>query len=177
MNKILFVGGVHGVGKTYFCRGLVNDHGFVHYSASELIANQKKQSFDNSKRVAQVNENQYFLIRVIEELFIDDDEILLIDGHFCLFNQASQIVRIPEQIFGDLSPAGVILLVDHPESIYNRLISRDHVSPLSLDLIESLQQEEINHGKEVTLKLQIPFQLFSTIEGRGEVDLFIQNII
>jgi adenylate kinase len=176
MSRVLFVSGGHGVGKTYFCKSLVNDYQFIHHSASELIASKKNQSFDSSKRVGQINENQDFLMQAIEELGLGDT-ILLLDGHFCVLNKSGEIVKIPEQTYVNLSPIGIILLIDDPESIHKRLTDRDNVQALNIDLIESLQREELSHAKEISSKLQIPLCVYSVQENRSEVDRFIQHTI
>ncbi len=176
MNRVLFVSGVHGVGKTYFCRNLVNDYKFIHHSASQLISSKKNQHFDSGKRVSQINENQDLLMMAIEELSLDE-EILLLDGHFCLLNVSGEIVRLPEQTYVNISPIAIILLIDNPESIHKRLMDRDKVQALNIILIDSLQQEEISYAKEISSKLNIPLCIFSLNENRSEIDKFIQSII
>lgn len=176
MSRILFVSGGHGVGKTYFCRRLANDYQFVHHSASQLIASKKNQSFDSSKRVDQINENQDFLMMAIEELNLDDD-ILLLDGHFCILNKSGDIVRLPEQTYVNISPIGIILLVDNPESIHKRLKERDNILAWNINLVDSLQKEELSHAEAISSKLEIPLCIFSVNQNRSEVDRFIQSII
>ncbi|GAC43371.1 adenylate kinase and related kinase [Paenibacillus popilliae ATCC 14706] len=65
MNNIIFVSGVHGVGKTQFCRELTNDYQLIHHTASLLIASKKQKHFDISKRVSHITENQDYLIEAI----------------------------------------------------------------------------------------------------------------
>ena len=42
--NINFIGGIHGVGKTTFCKLLTERIGYLHYSASSLIKEYKKRN-------------------------------------------------------------------------------------------------------------------------------------
>ncbi|EFO2713906.1 AAA family ATPase, partial [Escherichia coli] len=49
---LIFIAGVHGVGKGYLCSFAKDDFGVTHVSASELIKNNSNIKFDNSKLTA-----------------------------------------------------------------------------------------------------------------------------
>ena len=53
--NINFIGGIHGVGKTTFCKLLTERIGYLHYSASSLIKEYK--NLEKDKKVDKVNEN------------------------------------------------------------------------------------------------------------------------
>lgn len=46
---MIFISGIHGVGKTYFCNIVKNELGFEAYSSSQLISQEKGKDFSNNK--------------------------------------------------------------------------------------------------------------------------------
>ncbi|WP_442602805.1 ATP-binding protein [Paenibacillus sp. KN14-4R] len=175
MEKVLFVSGGHGVGKTYFCKYLIDRYHFIHHAASKLISRSKEINFSNNKRIEGIPENQDVLIEAIEKLNLNG-EVLLLDGHFCLINLDSKVVRVPAHTFKNLSPKGIILLIDTVDNIHSRLNERDGSAALEKDLIEALQSEEINYGTEIAKSLGIPLLLYPVEESFVKVDEFIQKL-
>lgn len=53
---MIFVSGIHGVGKTYFCNLVKKKLGIKNYSASQLIAERRKKLF------WQINMSQILMI-------------------------------------------------------------------------------------------------------------------
>ena len=82
---MIFVSGIHGVGKTYFCNMIKEKLGIRNFSASQLIAEKRKRNFSVDKCVSDIDDNQLFLLDAINELRQAGEEFIL-DGHFCLFN-------------------------------------------------------------------------------------------
>lgn len=175
MEKVLFVSGGHGVGKTYFCKYLVDRYHFVHHAASKLISRSKDINFSDNKRFEGISENQDILIEAIEELNLNG-KVLLLDGHFCLINLDSEVVRVPANTFKNISPKGIILLVDTVDNIHSRLNERDGNAALEKDLIEALQSEEINYGTEIAKSLGIPLLIHPVKESLVKVDELIQKL-
>lgn len=65
---MIFVSGIHGVGKTYFCN-LVREKISIHsYSASQLIVAKQDKIFSVDKLVADINDNQKLLVEAVKEL-------------------------------------------------------------------------------------------------------------
>ena len=85
---MIFISGVHGVGKSYFCNLVKEATGIECYSASSLIKDRKKQGFPADKRVADIDENQLYLLVAVDDLRSSLGEFLL-DGHFCLLKTES----------------------------------------------------------------------------------------
>lgn len=157
MKKVIFVAGIHGVGKTTVCNYFSDHYKIPHYSASTLISERKMQYFSKNKKVEHIEENQDFLIEAIDSLDINDSYLLL-DGHFCLLNTEGKITRIPEKTFKKLSPIGIVVLVDSEENILLKIENRDGYRH-DITLITSLQQEELTYSKEVSDTLHIPYFL------------------
>lgn len=65
---MIFISGVHGVGKTYFCDMVKKELGINAYPASQLIAKKKKAGFDSSKLVSDIDKNQQYLLMAVKEL-------------------------------------------------------------------------------------------------------------
>ncbi|MNP58747.1 hypothetical protein D3C76_1536900 [compost metagenome] len=57
MNSLIFVAGIHGVGKTSWCNERSAHAVITYYSASTLIAQERNESFTTDKKVDQVEEN------------------------------------------------------------------------------------------------------------------------
>ncbi|GBG10267.1 hypothetical protein PAT3040_04989 [Paenibacillus agaridevorans] len=176
MAKILFVGGVHGVGKTYCCKELASRYDLIHRSASQLISAKMTIFFNSSKRVGQISENQEYLIEAIDELNLKESSLLL-DGHFCLLDQSGEIVRLPEETYFNLSPAAIILIIDHAESISGKLFKRDQIQAFSIELIETFQENEIKYAKDIAAKHQIPLYIHSVNENNEELHSFVENML
>ena len=100
---MVFVSGVHGVGKSYFCDILKKRLNISSHTASSLITERKKARFSTDKHVADIDINQLYLLEAVKELK-DRDEEFLLDGHFCLLDQTGKITRIPLETFIRLSP-------------------------------------------------------------------------
>ena len=140
-RRIIFVAGIHGVGKTTLCNELSSQFGIEHFSASSLIAKEKEEKYLHDKRVENVGENQDHLLVAINKSF-DSADWYLLDGHFCLLNRNNKITRIPYSTYEGISPMAVLVLFDEPFEIYSRLSSRDNAK-YEIALLKSLQEEEI----------------------------------
>lgn len=165
---MIFISGVHGVGKTYFCDMVKKELGINTYSASQLISEKKKVGFDNSKLVSDIDENQQYLLLAVEELrqnASNNTSDFILDGHFCLLDTGGAVTRIGVDTFTSLKPEAIILLTEKPEVISQRRKERDgkDVTPES---IKSFQTEEQKYVEEVAI--QIGAQLFVS---KGSEDL------
>lgn len=154
---MIFVSGIHGVGKNYLCNKLKETTGIRHYSASEIISTQKEKSFSANKLVENIDENQECLLPVVEYLKTKCN-LFLLDGHFCLTNDSGVIQRVPLKVFESLAPEAIILLTAEPEVIAERRKKRDGIS-LDLNNLKDFQNMEIEYAKEVAQRLNIPLIL------------------
>lgn len=168
---MIFISGVHGVGKSYFCNRVKEATGIECYSASSLIKERKKQAFSADKRVADIDENQLYLLAAVDDLRASVGEFLL-DGHFCLLNTDGVITRISLDTFTTLQPEAIVLLTEAPEIIAKRRQERDGVDHKASD-IKAFQDEEISYAKEVAELLQVPLKIST---GSTDVDNTIEFI-
>ena len=154
---MIFVSGVHGVGKSFFCSLAKKATGIECFSASTLIKEKKKQGFPADKWVADIDENQLDLLAAVDDLRVSLGEFLL-DGHFCLLNTEGVITRISLDTFTTLKPEAIILLTEDPKVIAKRRQERDGVEHKVSD-IKAFQDEEIAYAKEVAELLQVPLKI------------------
>jgi adenylate kinase len=170
---MIFISGVHGAGKSYFCNLVKEATGIECYSASSLIKEKKKQGFPADKRVADIDENQLYLLAAVDDLRASPGEFLL-DGHFCLLNKEGAITRIPLDTFTTLRPEAIILLTEDPEIIAQRRQERDGVEHKASD-IKAFQDEEVKYAGEVAELLQVPLKISTGSKDIENTIEFIRN--
>ncbi|MBU4525589.1 MAG: AAA family ATPase [Desulfomicrobium sp.] len=169
LHNIIFVGGVHGVGKTRFCSRLASTLNAEHVTASSLIAKHNKH-FKN-KTVSNIENNQLILADEIFKLETMRDVILL-DGHFCLLNENHNIENVPFATFTSISPKIALVLSDMPTLIAERLSSRDGWS-FSVEFINDFQEKEIKWADETCKSLDIPLKV---VDQSCSFDLLVQDV-
>ena len=168
---MVFISGVHGVGKSYFC-GVLNERlNISSHTASSLITEKKKARFTADKYVADIDINQLYLLEAVKELKGRNEEFLL-DGHFCLLDQTGKITRIPLETFISLSPDAIVLLTENPAVIAKRRKERDGVEYPIAD-IKAFQDEEVKYAQEVAELLHIPLKISS---GCSDIESTIEFI-
>ncbi len=168
---MIFISGVHGVGKSYFCNLIKDKLGIETYTASSLISERKKQPFAADKLVPDIDINQQFLLAAVDELRTSGTNFVL-DGHFCLLNQDGDITRIGIETFTTLKPDAILLLTETPEIIAQRRKSRDGLECHS-EGIRQAQEAEVSYAQEVAALLAV--DLFIST-GSQDVDAAIDFI-
>ena len=156
-RDIVFVGGIHGVGKSTICRRLCADLSLEYLSASVLIAGHKAETTtnnrDNGKLVANIDENQDVLLKALSGMTKSGLKCLM-DGHFTLFDSKKQIQRIPSATFAAIMPIVLIVLVDDPASILDRLSRRDG-NRYDLQSLTYMQEQELSYAKQIGMQLSL----------------------
>nr|VFK61483.1 MAG: adenylate kinase [Candidatus Kentron sp. UNK]VFK69103.1 MAG: adenylate kinase [Candidatus Kentron sp. UNK] len=153
-RNIIFIAGAHGVGKRHLCEQLAPRLDARHVAASDLIRN--RRTFGEAKAISGIDANQAILV---EELtaFKTTKSMVLLDGHFCLYNADFEIEPLPSEVFRALNVAYTVLLTCNPAEIMARLIKRDRkTSGFSLEKVERLQLAEQRHAREISEALHIP---------------------
>lgn len=153
-KNIIFLGGVHGVGKNTLCRASLNDTSIVALSSSEVLRWSEISPKEN-KKVKDINATQDRLIAGLRKM-IEFDRKYILDGHFCLLDKDGEVKRIPFETFRAINPSGIVVLTDSPSLIVKRLSERDNTK-YTTSLIDSFQKEEVEYAKEVSSILSIPF--------------------
>lgn len=159
-RKIVFVGGVHGVGKTTLCTKLSAQTGFTHYAASQLIKSLKAASISSdSKNVANIASNQNILLEALRA--VKESEILL-DGHFTILDSSGKPQPIGAKIFEEIAPSLLIMLWDDPGVIHERLRVRDGNKLGVAADIERHQNNEVSQARIVATALGVELHIVKT---------------
>ena len=177
MGNTIFVGGVHGVGKTSFCDSIYKQYKVASYSASAIIAKKAdkiKQRFSSDKRVEGISSNQDLLLIAVEELGLGDAWYML-DGHFCLIDKSGKVSRIPESTFLKLDVKGIIVLVDSVDAIVQRLMIRDGVTH-DAAFIDEFQDKEVRYSKEIAAQLGVPHLSYTNDGPLDTIEGFFRNL-
>lgn len=163
-NNIIFVGGIHGVGKGTFCKKIAKELDYVHLSASKVLK-WDEICVSKSKRVINFATTQERLINNLK-IIISEDKKYLLDGHFTLLDSGGKPQRIEETVFYEINPISIIVLSCVPQIIYERLSNRDCIK-YDLSTLEKMQKMEISFAKEISDKLNIP--LFIVNDGETTI--------
>lgn len=156
--SVIFLAGVHGVGKGFLGAPVAMSLGIDHLTASQLIRQEKgRATWDGDKRVAEVDDNQLALIRAVTRLHESRKRILL-DGHFVLRNASGDLTKLPPDVFAQLHLVGAILLTEEAAIISHRIADRDGIQA-SIKSIAELAVEEKLHAKNVCRQLNIPLTI------------------
>lgn len=169
---MIFISGIHGVGKTYFCSKIKEELDIESYSASQLIAQKRSHEFFKNKLVDNIDVNQHLLLEALKDLRHNKKEFIL-DGHFCLLNSDGEIARIPNKTFYELNPDLVVLLTEKPEIIADRRHKRDGISQ-EINKIQEFQNEEKTYAAEISQILNIPFIISNGAKDLGKIIEFIK---
>lgn len=151
-NGIIFIAGIHGVGKTTLCNMVKEKLNINTFSSSALIQKANKQKNFIDKHADDVKENQDILLQAIHQ-YIDEKNITMLDGHFILINGNNELEQVPVSTFEGMNIINVILIVDDPQQILERLVERDN-HKYNLEFIKKFQDEEIRWAKEVCKTIQ-----------------------
>lgn len=158
--SVIFLSGVHGVGKGFLGAPAARALGMDHLTASQLIREEKgRVTWETDKRVSEVDDNQSALIRAVARRRASGRDILL-DGHFVLRGPSGNLVPLAKEVFADLQLSGVILLTKDTQAIVDRLISRDGMA-VSSEFIAELAAEELAHANYVCNMLRLPLDVLN----------------
>lgn len=154
MKNIIFIGGIHGVGKGTICNEIALKTGSIHLSASQILKWEEISARDN-KLVKNIASTQSSLIKGLENL-IRTDEKYLLDGHFCLLNSNGIPSRIDEHFFDQINLKAIAIAIDVVEIIAKRLEARDG-KIYDVEVLNELQQMEVEYAKFLSDKYSIPY--------------------
>lgn len=169
---MIFVGGIHGVGKTYLCEKLKERRDLNSYSASLLISDLKQELFTANKKIEGIRQNQDLLVEAVKQL--KEQRLYLLDGHFCLLNKEGEVTKIPNTTFENLAPKSIIVITNSIEQIAKHLINRDQ-SHYDLKLLEDFQNQEVEYATEISQTLKIPLLVHPASNNLTELIAFIDH--
>jgi len=153
VKNIIFIGGVHGVGKGHICQIIKSNVNIIQLTASDILK-WKDISAIKNKLVEAINETQDLLILNLKKIAGKEKDYLL-DGHYCLLNQNGEGEKIPFKTFEDLNLSKLIIVFEDAKTIKQRLEIRDS-KEYDLEQITHFQNMEVNYAYEISQKLNLP---------------------
>ncbi|MBQ0795091.1 ATP-binding protein [Zhongshania sp.] len=153
MTCVVFLAGIHGVGKGHFAEYLCTEIKADVYSASALIKKEKKRRVDVSKFALDPDENQDSLVAAFSRMKLTSNVVVL-DGHFVLL-MTDGYFQIPLNTYREIGINLIIVKSLDVDTIYQRLISRDGASPEKA-VLEEMQEQEKARALSVAKALSIP---------------------
>lgn len=170
---VIFVAGVHAVGKTTACTQAADTLRIAHYAASSLIKAEKADAISaQGKAVIDLDGNQELLIRSVEKACIRHQGRIILDGHFTLLVSDGNIEALPISVFRALRIEGIVVFQDQPAEIAKRLQLRDQES-WHPDHIAKHQSAELVHAHAVSAELNIPLKLLAAFNSKGLTDTIV----
>jgi adenylate kinase len=167
--KVIFLAGVHGVGKGFLGTPVANSMGIAHLTASQLIREEKGQAtWGIDKKTSDLDNNQLALIRAVGQRRLTHPNILL-DGHFVLRNAQGVLTPLATAVFKELRLTGVILLTEESNIIVRRLAMRDKDMP-DIQVVSELAEAESAHARAVCNELGLPLAVIHAPTEAGLTD-------
>ena len=157
---MIFIGGIHGAGKSTLCNKVKNDFAIDSFTASQLIREVSGDMAGKNKLVKDVDDNQAKLIQQLKKY--SEKGHFILDGHFTLLNKKKNIEKIPVNVFQQMNPSHMFLIDTQPQTILERLQQRDSKT-YNITLINRMRAEEIQHAKTISEELNIPLYI---IDGK-----------
>lgn len=175
MRQVLFVGGIHGSGKGTLCSKLAKLFALQHFSASQLIGWAEINIDGRNKRVDDISHMQSRLLDGLNRIENNGQPIIL-DGHFTLIsNSDDSIKNVGLEVFKSINLLAVVVLTANAKEIKSRLRLRDG-KDYSIELLESMQDKEVQHGHFVSESLDVPF-LRITHDSIHKLEALVQKLI
>jgi adenylate kinase len=164
MPKVVFVGGVHGVGKSSMCAHAAERVGATHLTASTLISEAKQDAIAAAgKRAADVPGNQELLLKRFAERTSTVSGVVLLDGHYTILNAHGEAVRLGADLFAALGVSTFLCIRGDAEAIRARLADRDGHGP-SADDVSLHQQIELAQAAEVARQQGAELQVIEAFD-------------
>lgn len=171
---MIFIAGVHGVGKSTLSKKLEEELGIKCYRASSLIESGGNKNMPVNKEICNIDGNQKILEQKISQL-VNERGVFLLEGHLCLINGQGKIQQIPKDIFRKLQLEIIWVLVDDPEKIAMRNWDKSYLLS-SAEYISEFQNREITYGKEIAKYLDIPFVIIDNRDdGMNKIKGYIRE--
>ncbi|MDQ2108622.1 MULTISPECIES: ATP-binding protein [unclassified Vibrio] len=168
MSKIIFISGIHGVGKGTLCRSLKELVGYPIYACSDLIK-QNSSYIESCKIVSNAEKNQLALLAGLNKI---TEKVILLDGHFCLIGKNEQVIELDYETFDAIKPAKIVNVTCDEAIVNKRLKARDGEA-LSLKTLRSLQIAECNRAQDFASSRSIPLINFESGSDVNELITWI----
>ncbi len=157
VDNLIFVGGIHGVGKSKICQEICSELNLEYLSASNVLKWKEINEQSNSKIVKNVNNNQNRLLDGLKNILNNEKDYVL-EGHYCLLNKENKIENISSKIFQKIKPKSLFIILGELKEIKRRLKERDG-RDYEIDFLDRFQKKELDHAKILSKTLNIPLYI------------------
>lgn len=172
---MIFLGGVHGVGKTSMCAGVAETFDLRVVAAGAIIRAERHDALSDSRTaVTNVGGNQDLLVRGVQRLVKDAPGRYLMDGHFALRTLAGNIEEVDAKVFKAMAVSAFICLFDDPPEIALRLAARDGAVH-QVSRIADLQSAELRSAGAVACTLGLELKVVRAFDFRAFEDCLRQR--
>uniref|UniRef100_UPI00404927AB AAA family ATPase n=2 Tax=Flavobacterium sp. TaxID=239 RepID=UPI00404927AB len=162
MNKnIIFVGGIHGVGKSKICQEICTELNLEYLSASNVLKWQEINDQSNCKVVKNINNNQKRLLDGLKNILTNEKDYVL-EGHYCLLNSENKIENISSNTFQKIKPKALFIILGELKEIKRRLIERDD-KDYEIEFLDRFQNKELARAKNLSETLNIPLYICKNV--------------
>jgi len=157
-GKLVFIGGVNGVGKTTLASLLAPSIAFTHLTASRLIRPHLPVGTPaHAQNIADLSFRQTCLLTSLQKQNMAN---IVLDGHYTIQTQADGVQLMPARDFKAIKPHLLVLLRDEPAHIFARLTKRDGLA-LPLEAIAAHQAREQAHAIDISAELAVPLMVLT----------------
>lgn len=129
---------------------LENELNLKSVSISDLIRNAGKNLDKADKKTKGISQNQELWKIELKKLKISE-EILLLDGHFCLLDKNQNIITLPFTTFEGTKMSKIILMQKKSRTIRGNLLKRDKTE-YPIEFLQKFQEIEkhqaVKYSKE-----------------------------
>lgn len=151
---LIFIAGVHGVGKTFLGEPVAKSLGLNFASASSLIRRHVGgENWDKNKVTSGVDRNQEILVKAVDSVRALS-KILVLDGHFVLRDPNGGLVRLAVDVFERLRIDAIVLMEAPVDVVLERVRMRGAL--LAEGDCKELADAESQHAECVAAHLGVP---------------------
>lgn len=154
-NNIIFIGGIHGVGKSTICKQVCAEFKINYLSASEILKWKDVSQNGKDKTIKDILFTQNLLLEGLKHI-VDKKTFYILDGHFCLLDADKKIKNVPLETFELIKPILVGVIIGDISEIQRRLTERDNKT-YEFQSLNDMQTAERERGQLIATKLNIPF--------------------
>ena len=157
-GSTIFIAGVYGTGKSTMCSTLSEMLHIPEFSAGDLISAINHEQYGANKAVSDKNNNQALLAERVRQLTQENERIILA-GHFCIFNADNDVEVLPESVYPALNISQIILLEAEIQTIIANLRRRDGKN-YPVKSISVLLEKEREQSERIAEQLNCPLNIY-----------------